>query len=162
MDSDFDVAQYVAIALVLLLIIIVPRAIMSFYGRIKPTVEMPYRIRQAMKRLYTVAEKLSVDDFTVQDNISCSICLEHIHGFTPRQETSQNDDLEAGLGGQPAPMQRKQHLLARFTRPEILRLNECGHVFHSKCLCTWFMMGNRSCPLCRRIFITLRELRRFR
>lgn len=26
---------------------------------------------------------------------------------------------------------------------------DCGHTFHSACICNWFRTGNPSCPMCR-------------
>ena len=32
---------------------------------------------------------------------------------------------------------------------DILTLNTCGHVFHSRCLASWFLMDRFDCPMCR-------------
>jgi len=32
---------------------------------------------------------------------------------------------------------------------DILTLNVCGHVFHSRCLASWFLMDRFDCPMCR-------------
>lgn len=32
---------------------------------------------------------------------------------------------------------------------DVLTLNSCGHVFHTKCLATWLAMDRRDCPVCR-------------
>ncbi|KAI0115589.1 hypothetical protein GGR51DRAFT_503492 [Nemania sp. FL0031] len=32
---------------------------------------------------------------------------------------------------------------------EILRINQCDHAFHSRCLVVWFLKDKYDCPLCR-------------
>ncbi|KAI1123800.1 hypothetical protein F5Y10DRAFT_45579 [Nemania abortiva] len=32
---------------------------------------------------------------------------------------------------------------------EILKISQCGHAFHSRCLATWFLKKQYDCPMCR-------------
>ena len=46
--------------------------------------------------------------------------------------------------------------LTAFTDGDPLRVPECGHQFHSKCLRTWFNRGGPCCPTCRHV-VTIPE-----
>jgi len=72
-------------------------------------------------------------------------------------------DLEAGLVGQIIattimtddsapklfPLQKSDD--------EILRTNQCGHVFHAQCLAAWVLQKKYTCPVCRVVYCKAQE-----
>ncbi|GAW19088.1 hypothetical protein ANO14919_085720 [Xylariales sp. No.14919] len=124
----------------------------------------PRPLRRALKRLYTVTERKNQCEYQAnRDDTECPICLASF-GRVSEDDTDTSRrrsevDPEAGLGPQstiasslatPAP--RNERRSFQPMDDEILRINRCGHAFHSRCLVTWFLREphvKQHCPICR-------------
>ncbi|KAI1199196.1 hypothetical protein F5X97DRAFT_322613 [Nemania serpens] len=130
--------------------------------------------QDALKKLYTVAQRISQSDYRLDDDTECPICLA---SFSRRSEDGESRpvidvDLEAGLGApgittatgrtprRTASAAAKQEKTSGIQsgENEILRINRCGHTFHSHCLANWFLREKYDCPLCRATYYRPREL----
>ncbi len=36
----------------------------------------------------------------------------------------------------------------------VYEIDQCGHLFHTKCMDPWILQGKKTCPMCRHIFLT--------
>ncbi|KAK7911158.1 hypothetical protein PG985_013639 [Apiospora marii] len=107
------------------------------------------------------------------------ICLASLYGLPPNEaEASECDpegDLESGtLKKKPTVKETsasddvaemaeaaKTKVMSKLQRPkrsswrpqpiddEILKMRRCPHMFHARCLATWFLMKRYDCPVCR-------------
>lgn len=129
--------------------------------------------QDALKKLYTVARRVNQSDYRLDDDTECPICLASFSRRSVDRDSSRPNvevDLEAGLGA-PNTTTAMGRTPRRAARPkqektcgfqadesEILRINRCGHTFHSHCLANWFLREKYDCPLCRATYYRPREL----
>ncbi|KAI1165145.1 hypothetical protein F5B18DRAFT_611955 [Nemania serpens] len=122
--------------------------------------------QDALNQLYTVARRISQSDYQADDDTECPICLA---SFSRRSEDGDSRpgievDLEAGLGAPDittttaAAAKQEKTCGCQSGENEILRINRCGHTFHSHCLANWFLREKYACPLCRATYYRPREL----
>ncbi|KAK6954597.1 hypothetical protein Daesc_004564 [Daldinia eschscholtzii] len=89
------------------------------------------------------------------------ICLAHLYPNNSRPSTSSaaghGADLETGNGisrsatiitvASDAAVEK--HKPTQPIHDEVLKMKRCRHVFHAKCLATWFLRKEYRCPVCR-------------
>ncbi|KAI0865915.1 hypothetical protein F4860DRAFT_200114 [Xylaria cubensis] len=123
-------------------------------------IRVPRSISAALKELYTVTERQHQDEYKLDDDDTvCPICQA---SFSRRSSdiTCRHDteiDLEAGLKPHEVIETATTELFVFKKTPacvqamdtEVLKINRCGHTFHSRCLVTWFLQGKPDCPVCR-------------
>ncbi|KAF2821829.1 hypothetical protein CC86DRAFT_101120 [Ophiobolus disseminans] len=90
----------------------------------------------------------------------CAICLSTLHAPSPPEPAliqSQPTIDEAALRPQtPSPTSTNPDPSA----PEaILKLQACGHEFHSECLVSWFVLRKTTCPICRAPYISKEDMK---
>ncbi|OTB01716.1 hypothetical protein M426DRAFT_14176 [Hypoxylon sp. CI-4A] len=89
----------------------------------------------------------------------CPICLAYLYAREPRTSTTlagNKVDLEAGNGISKvtttttdiAPQESKRQSMQPID-DEVLKLKRCTHMFHARCLATWFLRRKYACPVCR-------------
>ncbi|KAI1660534.1 hypothetical protein F4813DRAFT_297110 [Daldinia decipiens] len=122
---------------------------------------LPDSIRQALIQLEGATEKRHArNSLTEPEDAECPICLAHLYSNDTRPSTSatgHDTDLEIGDGisrsatiitvASDAAAKKDQP-----TQPiddEVLKMKRCRHVFHAKCLATWFLRKEYRCPVCR-------------
>lgn len=120
---------------------------------------LPRSIQQAMTQLESVTEKRPRrNSQTESEDAECPICLACLYAREVRTSTpvkGDNGDLEAGHGIS-ATTTTTVDVTAMEKRPsiqpiedEVLKLKRCRHIFHARCLATWFLRNKYECPVCR-------------
>ncbi|KAI1086745.1 hypothetical protein F5B19DRAFT_478064 [Rostrohypoxylon terebratum] len=124
----------------------------------------PKSIREALELLERVTEKKSRRDLQAgSEDGECSICLARFYHSEARDSASTvvagEVDLEAGDGVTRIQTATTEATTVEGTdRPmqpindEVLKLNGCIHLFHARCLTTWFLQKQYRCPVCRTIY----------
>ncbi|XXH00854.1 hypothetical protein Hte_007205 [Hypoxylon texense] len=126
----------------------------------KPKPDLPRSIQQALAKLEAVTEKRpNRNPLTEAEDAECPICLARLYPQEAQTSTpaaAPTEDLESGLGA-PA----KTTATVNITTPEAkdqpippvddeaVMLKQCNHIFHSRCLASWYLRKNYSCPVCR-------------
>ncbi|KAI0849171.1 hypothetical protein F5Y00DRAFT_261987 [Daldinia vernicosa] len=134
---------------------------------------LPSSIQQALAQLEGGTEKRHArNSLTESEDAECPICLSYLYSSNTRPSTSaagHDTDLEAGDGisryatiitvaSDAAAAEKRQP-----TQPiddEVLKMKKCRHVFHAKCLATWFLRKEYKCPVCRVPYYEAEEERR--
>ncbi|OTA81203.1 hypothetical protein M434DRAFT_213044 [Hypoxylon sp. CO27-5] len=125
--------------------------------RQRPT--LPRSIQQAMTQLESVTEKRPRrNSQTESEDAECPICLACLYARESRTSTpvrGDKGDLEAGHGISGTNTTTTD-MTAMEKRPsmqpiedEVLQLKRCRHIFHARCLATWFLRNKYECPVCR-------------
>ncbi|KAI4858656.1 hypothetical protein F4820DRAFT_212382 [Hypoxylon rubiginosum] len=125
-----------------------------------PKANLPRSIQLALTRLESVTEKRpNRNPLTESEDAECPICLGHLYPQEAQTSTSaatNKGDLESGQG---APMitttttnittQEEKDQPMQPIDDEALMLKRCSHIFHARCLATWYLRKKYSCPVCR-------------
>ncbi|OTB18188.1 hypothetical protein K445DRAFT_9154 [Daldinia sp. EC12] len=118
-------------------------------------------IQRALIQLESATEKRPARNSSTElEDAECPICLAHLYPNNSRPSTSAADhgaDLEAGNGisrsatiitvASDAAVEK--HKPTQPIHDEVLKMKRCRHVFHAKCLATWFLRKEYRCPVCR-------------
>ncbi|KAI0135852.1 hypothetical protein F4814DRAFT_38697 [Daldinia grandis] len=128
-------------------------------GHSKPALPSP--IQQALVQLEGATEKRHArNSLTESEDAECPICLAHLYSIDTRPSTSpadNNTDIEAGDGISrsatiitvASDAAAEKHQPTQSIDDEVLKMKRCRHVFHAKCLATWFLRKEYRCPVCR-------------
>lgn len=92
--------------------------------------------------------------------MSSPICLGYLYTkdvHTCASEAGDKIDLEAGMGVSrtttitttDVTAQEKKQQSMQPIDDEVLKLKRCTHIFHARCLATWFLRKKYDCPVCR-------------
>ncbi|KAI1078685.1 hypothetical protein F5B20DRAFT_200452 [Whalleya microplaca] len=114
-------------------------------------------IQYALTQLEGVTEKrLRRNPETEAADCECPICLTHLYPseaeITSVSNNNNNEkvpDLEAGVGVPKPTMPRDNRRSMPPVDDEILKMKRCRHIFHARCLATWFLRKQYRCPVCR-------------
>ncbi|KAI2465192.1 hypothetical protein F4781DRAFT_38136 [Annulohypoxylon bovei var. microspora] len=120
----------------------------------------PKSIQHALTQLEGVTEKRERrNSQTESEEAECPICLGYLYPKEVRTSTpvaADKVDLEAGNG-----VSRTNTTITEVTtvenkdRPmqpiddDVLKMKRCTHIFHARCLATWFLRKKFDCPVCR-------------
>ncbi|KAI1135605.1 hypothetical protein F5Y05DRAFT_393934 [Hypoxylon sp. FL0543] len=127
--------------------------------RPKPT--LPKSIQHAMTQLESVTEKRPRrNSQTESDEAECPICLGYLYASEVRTSTSSvrrnQEDLEAGHGVSETTTTKADVIITekkcssmQHNDDEVLKMKRCTHLFHARCLATWFLRKKYECPVCR-------------
>ncbi|KAI1773005.1 hypothetical protein F4818DRAFT_130489 [Hypoxylon cercidicola] len=131
----------------------------------RPQTNLPQSIQQALTQLEGVTEKRPVrNPQTESQEAECPICLGFLYPREARTSTSAASkkgdlDLESGLGAPKATTtttttteittQETKDQPIQPIDDEALMLKRCHHIFHARCLATWFLRKKYNCPVCR-------------
>ncbi|KAI1646774.1 uncharacterized protein F4817DRAFT_339399 [Daldinia loculata] len=122
---------------------------------------LPDSIQQALVQLEGATEKRHArNSLTESEDAECPICLAHLYSSDTRPSTpatGHDTDLEAGDGISrsatiitvASDAAAKKHQPTQPIDDEVLKMKRCRHVFHAKCLATWFLRKEYRCPVCR-------------
>ncbi|KAI1391636.1 uncharacterized protein F4822DRAFT_191942 [Hypoxylon trugodes] len=120
---------------------------------------LPKSIQHAMTQLEGVTEKRTGrNPQTESEEAECPICLSYLYpkeipaAATPT--TNSEVDLEAGLSRTTTSTtdtvtHEKKRQSMQPVDDEVLKLKRCTHIFHARCLATWFLRKKYDCPVCR-------------
>ncbi|KAI8947882.1 hypothetical protein F4801DRAFT_605001 [Xylaria longipes] len=162
-NNDLAVVCFVAL-LALIIGLVLKAGLPALMDRGQQRGEMwksriPFPIQDALNQLYTVTERRGHHEYRLDDDdTECPICLSSFsrrsNDMSSRRDTEI--DLEAGLETHETAKTITVDASKRNKTPvlqpmdtEILRINRCGHTFHSRCLVTWFLKSKHDCPICR-------------
>ncbi|ROW01855.1 hypothetical protein VMCG_05563 [Cytospora schulzeri] len=133
----------------------------------------PYK--RARKRLHTVVNEIERPAQVSQEELECPICMGELFRrisipqprttrIIPKAETrsgtikSEAEIPPPSTGIIPPAIQSPDHdgsppppdsSMVRWFADDVVSLRTCQHIFHGRCLTTWFMMERYDCPLCR-------------
>ncbi|KAI2613437.1 hypothetical protein GGR54DRAFT_643004 [Hypoxylon sp. NC1633] len=124
---------------------------------------LPKSIQHALTQLEAVTEKRSVrNSQTESEEAECPICLAYLYPLEARTYTpteGNKADLEAGNGVSrtttsttEVATDKKNQQPIQPIDDEVLKLKRCSHIFHARCLATWFLRKKYDCPVCRAPF----------
>ncbi|KAI1206888.1 uncharacterized protein F4807DRAFT_437590 [Annulohypoxylon truncatum] len=120
----------------------------------------PKTIQQALTQLEGVTEKRTRrNSQTEAEEAECPICLGPLYPREARTSTSVEEDkvdLEAGHGitrthtttTEVTTVESKDQSVQPIN-DDVLKMKRCTHLFHARCLATWFLRKKYSCPVCR-------------
>ncbi|KAI1099567.1 hypothetical protein F4804DRAFT_321632 [Jackrogersella minutella] len=125
----------------------------------EPKPKLPSSVQHALTQLEMVTEKRPRRNSQTESlEAECPICLGYLYG-EPRTSISAacNDvDLEAGNAMSktitPTTDVTTEEKKGQATQPnddEVLKMKRCTHMFHTRCLATWFLRKKYDCPVCR-------------
>ncbi|KAI1372755.1 hypothetical protein F4677DRAFT_431431 [Hypoxylon crocopeplum] len=127
----------------------------------RPKTSLPKSIQQALTQLEGVTEKRpNRNPQTESEEAECPICLAYLYPADVQASTSvvgNKADLEAGNGisrtttttTTDVTAEEKKRQRMQPVDDEVLKLKRCRHVFHARCLATWFLRKKYECPVCR-------------
>ncbi|KAI1414448.1 hypothetical protein F5Y13DRAFT_158580 [Hypoxylon sp. FL1857] len=125
----------------------------------RPKPSLPKSIQHAMTQLEAVTEKRPHHNLeTESEDAECPICLAYLYPREVRTSASirgNEGDLEAGRGisgtitttTDGATVEKCPSVQP--IEDEALKLKRCRHIFHARCLATWFLRNKYECPVCR-------------
>ncbi|KAI1455200.1 hypothetical protein F4805DRAFT_436572 [Annulohypoxylon moriforme] len=120
----------------------------------------PRSVQQALTELEGVTEKQTRRNSQIEsDEADCPICLGHLYpkeGHTSTIVETDKVDLEAGNGvsrtrtttTEVTTVESKEQPVQPIN-DDVLKMKRCTHLFHARCLATWFLRKKYSCPVCR-------------
>ncbi|KAL7625811.1 hypothetical protein AAE478_005034 [Parahypoxylon ruwenzoriense] len=134
---------------------------------------VPKSIQQALTQLETVSEKRSCrNPQTESEEAECPICLSHLYvraaPAPAAPAAGDEEDLEAGGVLRPTttttttttadgPAEAKPNQPTQPINDDVLKLKRCSHVFHARCLATWYLRKKYRCPVCRAPYYQLTD-----
>ncbi|KAI8959073.1 hypothetical protein F5Y11DRAFT_17757 [Daldinia sp. FL1419] len=122
---------------------------------------LPDPLQRALVQLESLTDmRPSRNLLTEPEDAECPICLSRLYPSDTRSSISAADhdtDLETGNGISRAATiitvgsgaVAEKHQPAQPIHDEVLKMKKCRHVFHAKCLATWFLRKEYRCPVCR-------------
>ncbi|KAI0007354.1 hypothetical protein F4779DRAFT_619705 [Xylariaceae sp. FL0662B] len=118
---------------------------------------LPQSMQYALTQLEGVTEKRPHrNPETEAADAECPICLTHLYPSereapVPNSNEKGLRDLEAGVGvpGTAKTPHDKRQSMTQPIDDERLKMKRCRHVFHARCLATWFLRKQYRCPVCR-------------
>ncbi|KAI0376498.1 hypothetical protein F5Y04DRAFT_266179 [Hypomontagnella monticulosa] len=128
----------------------------------RPKRSLPKSIQHALTELGGVTElRACRNTQTESEDAECPICLSYLYPKDVRSSTSiasNQTDLEAGSAiartitttttTTDAVAEEKRQSMQPID-DEVLMMKRCPHLFHSRCLATWFLRKKYDCPVCR-------------
>ncbi|KAI1494086.1 hypothetical protein F5X96DRAFT_56003 [Biscogniauxia mediterranea] len=128
---------------------------------------LPKRVQQALTQLEGVTEKRDAQPGESADT-ECPICLGCLFASDQQQQQTSSPsprdaaeevDLEAGKGSvsittttTSGDSEKQQQQQQQPINDEVLKMKRCTHMFHARCLATWFMNRKYECPVCRTVY----------
>ncbi|KAI0599283.1 hypothetical protein F4775DRAFT_133830 [Biscogniauxia sp. FL1348] len=130
-------------------------------------------VHDALTQLEGVTEKRDAQSGEAADT-ECPICLGCLFASEEQQQQQTSSpspsprdaakvDLEAGKGGVLRPTttestvtssdnEKTKQQQQQPINDEVLKMKRCTHMFHARCLVTWFMNKKYECPVCRTVY----------
>ncbi|KAI0835175.1 hypothetical protein F5Y06DRAFT_276889 [Hypoxylon sp. FL0890] len=126
----------------------------------RPKPSLPRSIQHAMTQLESVTEKSHRRNSQAEsEEAECPICLADLYARDARTSIpveGDQVDLEAGHGISEATTTKADVTITEKKCPsiqpnddEVLKMKRCTHIFHARCLATWFLRNKYECPVCR-------------
>ncbi|CAJ2506529.1 Uu.00g006590.m01.CDS01 [Anthostomella pinea] len=134
----------------------------------RPAKQLPKSILSALTQLEGVTEKRDRrNSQTEAEDAECPICLASLYGSPAGASapTGAGVDLEAGIdisrttttktmststaSTSTTTTAKEERCSLQPVNDEVLKMKRCRHLYHAKCLATWFMRKKYNCPVCR-------------
>lgn len=82
------------------------------------------------------------------------ICLASLYSALVETESIEDGGVDLEVGRSAVTCNTASKNSAKAWRPqpiddEVLKMKRCQHMFHARCLATWFLRRRYDCPVCR-------------